>query len=100
VMCHDPSRKHMRGLPHYGLPGLAECLKANLQVARLTNPAVRAVGVALNTSMLPDDEARALCARTASETGLPCSDPYRFGVEAILDNLLGTPMPALASQAV
>jgi uncharacterized NAD-dependent epimerase/dehydratase family protein len=100
VMCHDPSRKHMRGLPHYGLPGLAECLKANLQVARLTNPGVRAVGVALNTSMLPDDEARALCARTASETGLPCSDPYRFGVEAILDNLLGTPMRALSSQAV
>ena len=100
VMCHDPSRKHMRGLPHYGLPGLAECLRANLQVARLTNPGVRAVGVALNTSMLPDDEARALCAWTASETGLPCSDPYRFGVEAILDNLLGTPMPALASQAV
>ena len=100
VMCHDPSRKHMRGLPHHGLPGLAECLKANLQGARLTNPGVRAVGVALNTSMLPEDEARALCARTASETGLPCSDPYRFGVEAILDNLLGTPMPALASQAV
>ena len=100
VMCHDPSRKHMRGLPHYGLPGLAECLKANLQVARLTNPGVRAVGVALNTSMLPEDEALALCARTASEIGLPCSDPYRFGVESILDNLLGISEPARASTAV
>jgi uncharacterized NAD-dependent epimerase/dehydratase family protein len=99
VMCHDPSRKHMRGLPHFGLPGLAECLKANLQVARLTNPGVRAVGVALNTSMLSEDEARALCATTASQTGLPCTDPYRFGVESILDNLLGAPSAASIARA-
>jgi uncharacterized NAD-dependent epimerase/dehydratase family protein len=96
VMCHDPDRKHMRGLPHFGLPGLAECLTANLQTARLTNPRVRAVGIALNTSMLSEDEAHMLCARTASEMGLPCSDPYRFGVEAILDNLLGASASSFA----
>lgn len=100
VMCHDPSREHMRGLPHFSLPDLAECLAANLQVARLTNPRVRAVGVALNTSMLSESDARALCARTASETGLPCTDPYRFGVEEILDNLLGVPASASASETV
>lgn len=88
VLCHDPVRKHMRGLPHFGLPGLAECLEANLRVARLTSPAVRAVGVALNTSSLPDDEALAVCARTADALGLPCCDPYRMGVDAILDRLL------------
>ena len=98
VMCHDPSRKHMRGLPHFGLPGMAECLAANLRVARLTNPMVRAVGIALNTSMLPEGEARALCARTESEFGLPCSDPYRFGVEPILDNLLGAAAPLPAAE--
>jgi uncharacterized NAD-dependent epimerase/dehydratase family protein len=88
VMCHDPVRTHMRGLPHFGLPGIAECLEANLRVARLTSPNVRAVGIALNTSALAEDDARALCARTADEFGLPCSDPYRFGVEAIVDALL------------
>jgi uncharacterized NAD-dependent epimerase/dehydratase family protein len=97
VMCHDPVRKHMRGLPHFGLPALGECIEANLQVARLTNPKVRAVGIALNTSELPEDKARALCAGTADQFGLPCSDPYRFGVDAILDTLLIAPAAAGAT---
>lgn len=88
VLCHDPVRPHMRGLPHYALPDLAICLEANLRAARLTNPDVRVVGIALNTSAMPEDEAIALCARTEAELGLPTSDPYRFGVETILDRLL------------
>ncbi len=101
VLCHDPVRTHMRGLPHYNLPGLRECLEANLQVARLTNPNVRVVGIALNTSALPDAEAEALCAKTATEFGLPCSDPYRMGVETILDRLLDeTAQPADATETV
>lgn len=88
VLCHDPAREHMRGLPHFPVPELAKCLEANLQVARLTNPDVRAVGVALNTSSFSRGEAEALCARTADALGLPCTDPYAMGVEAILDRLL------------
>ncbi len=88
VLCHDPARLQMRGLPERGLPGLAECMAAHLQVARLTSPDVRAAGTCLNTSSLNEDEARALCARTAHLLGLPCTDPHRFGVEAIIDNLL------------
>jgi uncharacterized NAD-dependent epimerase/dehydratase family protein len=88
VLCHDPARTEMRGLPERRLPGLAECLAANLQVARLTSPGVRAAGACLNTSSFSEDEARALCAKTAHLLGLPCTDPHRFGVEAIIDNLL------------
>lgn len=101
VLCHDPLRPHMRGLPHYPLPGIAETLEANVRVAQLTNPDVRVVGIALNTSAMAEDDARALCAATAAEFGLPTSDPYRFGVEAILDRLLGVtaPSPAVAATA-
>ncbi|KQZ73238.1 EBNA-1 nuclear protein [Sphingopyxis sp. Root214] len=88
VLCHDPVRPHMRGLPHYPLPGISETLEANLRVARLTSADVRVVGIALNTSAMLEDAARALCAATEAEFGLPTSDPYRFGVEAILDRLL------------
>ncbi len=88
VLCHDPVRPHMRGLPHYPLPGIAETIEANLRVARLTSADVRVVGIALNTSAMPEDEALALCRATEAEFGLPTSDPYRFGVEAILDRLL------------
>ena len=87
-MCHDPVRSHMRGIPGRALPGLEECLAANLQVARLTSPDVRAVGVCLNTSRLERGEAERLCAATADRLGLPCTDPIAFGVEPILDELL------------
>jgi uncharacterized NAD-dependent epimerase/dehydratase family protein len=89
VLCHDPARQHMRGLPHYGLPALEECLEANLRVARLTNPQVRAVGIALNTSSMEPEASRRLCAETETRMGLPCSDPYAMGVEGMLDQLLG-----------
>src|SRR5574338_327940 len=39
VMCHEPTRTHMRGLPNRPLPDLARCLAANEEAARLTNPA-------------------------------------------------------------
>ncbi len=88
LLCHDPSRAHMRGLPHYALPGLEECLAANLAVARLTSPAVRAVGVALNTAALDEAAARRLCAETAARLALPCTDPYRLGASPIADEML------------
>ncbi len=88
VVCHQPGRDHMRGLPGQPLPDIAETLEMNLQVARLTSPNVRAVGLSLNTSALDEDEARELCDETAVAFGLPCTDPMRFGVEAILDRLL------------
>lgn len=88
VLCHDPLRPHMRGLPHYPMPGLAECLEANLRVARLTSPDVCAVGVALNTAKLDEAAALRLCGETADTLGLPCTDPYRFGAAPIVDLLL------------
>jgi len=85
VLCHDPVREHMRGLPHYPMPGLKETLEFNLQVARLTSPNVRAAGIALNTSKLPRDEAERLCAATSDAFGLPCTDPFAMGVDPIID---------------
>lgn len=91
VLCHDPARGAMRGLPERPLPGLAECLVANLAVARLTSPQVRAAGVCLNTASMSEPDAHALCARTAHLLAMPCTDPYRFGVDTIIDNLLCAP---------
>lgn len=88
VMCHDPVRAHMRGVPHYRLPDIDDCLEANIRVAQLTNPGVKAVGIALNTSMMPREEATALCAETGARFGLPCTDPIAFGVTPIIDRLL------------
>ncbi|WP_347302731.1 N-acetyltransferase DgcN [Croceibacterium sp. TMG7-5b_MA50] len=88
VLCHDPARPHVRGLPGRALPTIAECIAANLQVARLTSPAVRMGGIALNTVSLDEDAARAMCAALAEEHGLACSDPHRFGVDDLIDGVL------------
>ena len=88
VLCHEPTRSHMRGLSHYPIPDLERCLEANLVAARLTNPKVKAVGVALNTSHLPERQALAACREISDRLGLPCQDPVTMGVEVIVDNLL------------
>ncbi|WP_051278099.1 N-acetyltransferase DgcN [Solimonas flava] len=88
VLCHEPNRPHMRGLPHYGVPDLKRCLEANLQSARLTQPDVIAVGVSLNTSKLSAQEAADACKAAEDLLGLPCQDPVATGVDKIVDNLL------------
>ena len=98
VLCHEPGRKHMRGLPGRELPDLEICLEANLQAARLTNPHVVAVGVALNTSGLGADEALRACSETAERLGLPCQDPVAHGVELIVDRLIECFEPSLRAQ--
>ena len=87
VLCHEPTRTHMRGLPHQPLPDLRECLELNLVTARLTNPDVRAVGVSINTSALAPAAAQELLSRTADELGLPCVDPFSTGVGELVDRL-------------
>ena len=88
VLCHEPGRPHMRGIPGRPLPGLAECIERNLEAARLTSPEVRAVGICLNTSALDGEAARHLCAGIEDRLNLPCTDPVAFGVEPIIDRLL------------
>lgn len=87
VLCHEPTRTHMRGLPHQKLPGLRECLEANLQAARLTNPSVRAVGVAIDTHNLEPERRATYLARVEDELGLPTVDPIATGVGRIADAL-------------
>ncbi len=87
VMCHEPTRKHMRGLPHYPLPDLKECIETNLQLAKLTNPGVRMLGLSINTSKLGDNEAKDYLAKLENEFGMPAVDPVRTGVGKLVDAL-------------
>jgi uncharacterized NAD-dependent epimerase/dehydratase family protein len=87
VMCHEPTRPHMRGLPHYRLPDLQTCIDANLAAARLTNPNVRCVAVSLNTSALDAAAAERTLRDTERTYGLPAVDPLRTGVGKIVDQL-------------
>jgi len=87
VLCHEPTRPHMRGLPDFAVPGIRECMEANLAAAKLTNPEARFVGIAINTKHLDEATALKMLEDTAAEFDLPCVDPLRTGVAAIVDNL-------------
>lgn len=87
VMCHEPTRTHMRGLSDRPLPGLEECIDANVTGARLTNPATVCIGVAVNTSGLPKAEARRYLADLEETLSLPCVDPVATGVAPLVDCL-------------
>jgi uncharacterized NAD-dependent epimerase/dehydratase family protein len=88
VLCHEPTRAHMRGLPDYKLPGLKICMDANLATASLTNPNVQFVGVSINTSGMDEKAAFEYMEQVEVELGLPVVDPFRQGVARIVDKLV------------
>ena len=88
VVCHEPTRAHMRGLPHQPLPDIQACIDGHVAAARLTNPDAACVGVAVNTSGISDDDSRRRCLSDIEErTGLPAVDPVIDGVAALVDRL-------------
>jgi uncharacterized NAD-dependent epimerase/dehydratase family protein len=87
VLCHEPTRTHMRGLPDQPLPALADVIAQNLVAARLVSPQVSFAGAAINTAALAEPQARALLAQLETELGMPCVDPLRDGVGRIVDAL-------------
>lgn len=87
ILCHEPTRTHLRGLPHYPIPTLEALHEQVLPIARVTNPAVRVTGVSINTQAMGEAEARAYLAGIETAMGLPATDPYRFGVAKLVDAL-------------
>lgn len=87
VMCHEPGRPHMRGLPHYKLPKIEDCIALNVAHARLTNPKAKCVGVSLNTSKMGAKAAERAIKSLADRLGLPVCDPSRGGVGPLVKRL-------------
>ncbi|MGR3362788.1 MAG: N-acetyltransferase DgcN [Maritimibacter harenae] len=87
ILCHEPTRPHMRGLPGYTLPTLETLRDTALPLARIANPACEVIGISVNTQNMSEDEARAYCEETEQRMGLPTTDPYRFGAAKLVDAL-------------
>jgi uncharacterized NAD-dependent epimerase/dehydratase family protein len=94
VVCHEAGREAHAGFPGYRLPELEECIELNLRAGRRTNPAIRCVGVSVNTLALPASERASWLAGVGRRLGLPCVDPLVEGPGAIADRMLaGEPRP-------
>ena len=90
VLCHEAGRTQIEGAgggPH-PIPPLRELVELHERLALPARPA-RAAAVALNTSVLgEEEEARAAIAAAEDETGLPADDPVRFGAARLVDAVL------------
>ena len=87
VLCHEPTRSHMRGLPHFPVPSLDDLRPLALQLARIVNPDCRVIGCAINTAALNVPRAEAYLAETEARMNLPCVDPFRQGAGRLVDAL-------------
>jgi uncharacterized NAD-dependent epimerase/dehydratase family protein len=87
ILCDEPTRTHMRGLPHYPLPSLEAVRDLSLALAHRVNPDCRVAGVAVNTAALTDAQALAHLRAVEDRLGLPAVDPVRQGVARLVDAL-------------
>jgi uncharacterized NAD-dependent epimerase/dehydratase family protein len=87
ILCHEPTRTHMRGLPDYQQPSLQELNDTALILARVVNPAVKVVGISVNTQHLSEEEAVSYLAGVEAEMGMPAVDPFRHGAGRLVDAL-------------
>ncbi len=87
VVCHEPTRTRMRNV-ETPMPTIDAVIEATVLMGRLTNPAIRCVGIAINTAALDEAGARAVIEETAAAHGLPATDPVRFGVAPIVERIV------------
>ena len=88
VLCHEPTRLHMRGLPDYQLPALEDLREVALRLAQVANPGVKVIGISINTQHMSDAEAETYLQRIERQMGLPTVDPFRHGAGRLVDALL------------
>jgi len=88
ILCHEPTRKHMRGLPHMPIPKLEDVFEPYKSLARLTNPKAEFVGISVNTAALTPAEGDQVMKEIEDRFGLATVDPIRQGPGRIVDAML------------
>ncbi|MEM9967086.1 MAG: N-acetyltransferase DgcN [Pseudomonadota bacterium] len=87
IICHEPTRAHMRGLPEYTLPSMNAVGDMALYLARVANPNCKVVGISVNTQNLTEEEAAQYLAQVEADMGLPTVDPFRHGADRLAQAL-------------
>ncbi len=87
VVCHEAGRTEIGEWEDYPVPSVTECIELNLANGKLTNKAIRCVGVSINTSGLPASEREPWLRALSAETGLPCVDPLIDGMQEVVSEI-------------
>jgi uncharacterized NAD-dependent epimerase/dehydratase family protein len=90
VLCHRAGQTVLPRVPWVRIPPLRDYARLYEELASAlgTFPRPMTACIALNTASLSNEEAQDDIKRTEDETGLPCTDPVRFGAEKLLRPLL------------
>jgi uncharacterized NAD-dependent epimerase/dehydratase family protein len=88
ILCHEPTRPHMRGLPDYKLPRLEDLRDLSLAMARMVNPEVRVTGISINTAAMHEEAALEYLEAVERRLGLPTVDPFRHGADRLVDAMV------------
>jgi uncharacterized NAD-dependent epimerase/dehydratase family protein len=86
VLCHKAGERFVDGDERYPIPPLAELVDLHERISLIARPA-KVLALALNTRDLDEREARRVIAAAEDETGLPATDPVRFGAGTLVDAL-------------
>ena len=87
ILCHEPTRSHMRGLPSYTLPTLKELNDTAIKLAKVVNKNVKVIGVSVNTSNMENEKALEYLKQVEEEMKLPTVDPVLTGTSRLVEEL-------------
>jgi len=88
ILCHEPTRTTMRGLPTYALPTLEQLRDTALPLARVVNPTCEVTGISVNTAALSEEQALQCLAEIEQRMQLPTVDPFRHGADRLVDAMV------------
>jgi len=93
ILVHRAGQTHIMRYPDVPMPPLPVAVRLYEELASAGGAFYpsRMAAIALNTAHLSDSEARAAIEQASQETGLPCTDPIRFGADVLVAAVLSTP---------
>src|SRR3954453_9074139 len=100
ILCHQSSRQYIGDYgeePWLRIPPLADYVRWYEGIAAAVH-STKVIGVSLNTYDLSESEARRVCEQARQETGVPATDPVRFGSAPLVEAVEGARARYLAAR--
>lgn len=102
ILCHKAGQETIRNYPQLSIASMRELIAIYETAASWTRPAglpkARVAGIAVNTAELGEEEAEKYLLQLRLETGLPVTDPVRYGVQCLLEALGIVPVQIASPQ--
>ncbi|HEU5317208.1 MAG TPA: DUF1611 domain-containing protein, partial [Chloroflexota bacterium] len=86
IMCHQATRTQIRRYT-IPIPPFPHLIRVYEDITAPIKPA-KVIALSFNTFGMADDDARAVLDRASQETGLPATDPVRYGAAPLLDAIV------------